>query len=207
MPDESTICRFRQRLIQCGLHEELLALFTTQLEARGYIVKRTTLVDATLIQSIRNRPDAQAARTGRAPDADARCTRAARANAARATTATKPTSAATANINWSARRSSARPTPTMRTCWNAWCRRTLAASTPTKPATPKPATRGCASRASTVRLPRKVRTTSSSPKRTGRRTGARAGCAAASNGSSRTGNNGSTAGACATWDWRTTSWS
>lgn len=75
VPDESTICRFRQRLIACGLHEELLALLNTQLEARGYIVKRTTLVDATLIQSSRKRPDAQAARTGQAPDADARYTR------------------------------------------------------------------------------------------------------------------------------------
>jgi transposase, IS5 family len=75
VPDESTICRFRQRLIECGLHEHLLALLNTQLEARGYIVKRTTLVDATLVESSRKRPDAQAARTGQAPDADARYTR------------------------------------------------------------------------------------------------------------------------------------
>lgn len=71
VPDETTICRFRQRLIECGLHEELLDLLNIQLEARGYIVKRTTLVDATLIDSSRKRPDAQAAREGRAPDADA----------------------------------------------------------------------------------------------------------------------------------------
>jgi len=71
VPDETTICRFRQRLIECGLHEELLGLLNTQLEARGYIVKRTTLVDATLVESSRKRPDAQAAREGRAPDADA----------------------------------------------------------------------------------------------------------------------------------------
>jgi IS5 family transposase len=75
VPDETTICRFRQRLIDCGLHEQLLALLNTQLEARGYIVKRTTLVDATLVQSSRKRPDAQAARAGQAPDADARYTR------------------------------------------------------------------------------------------------------------------------------------
>src|SRR5262245_14223039 len=59
VPDETTICRFRQRLIECGLHEELLGLLNQQLEARGYIVKRTTLVDATLVQSSRKRPDAQ----------------------------------------------------------------------------------------------------------------------------------------------------
>jgi IS5 family transposase len=32
VPDETTICRFRQRLIQCGLHEQLLELLNTQLE-------------------------------------------------------------------------------------------------------------------------------------------------------------------------------
>lgn len=75
VPDETTICRFRQRLIECGLHEQLLDLLNAQLEARGYIVKRVTLVDATLVESSRKRPDAQAARTGQAPDTDARYTR------------------------------------------------------------------------------------------------------------------------------------
>jgi IS5 family transposase len=75
VPDETTICRFRQRLIACGLHEELLGLLNAQLEARGYIVKRVTLVDATLVESSRKRPDARAAREGRAPDADASYTR------------------------------------------------------------------------------------------------------------------------------------
>lgn len=75
VPDETTSCRFRQRLIECGLHEQLLALLNTQLEARGHIVKRVTRVDATLVESSRKRPDAQAARTGQAPDADARYTR------------------------------------------------------------------------------------------------------------------------------------
>src|SRR5215470_1588114 len=75
VPDETTICRFRQRLIQCGLHEQLLQLLNTQLEARGYIVKRTTLVDATLVESSRKRPDVKAAAEGRAPDVDASYTR------------------------------------------------------------------------------------------------------------------------------------
>ena len=75
VPDETTICRFRARLIECGLHEELLGLFNAQIEARGYILKRTTLVDATLIESSRRRPDAAAASEGRAPDADASYTR------------------------------------------------------------------------------------------------------------------------------------
>ena len=75
VPDETTLCRFRQRLIDCGLHEELLGLLNAQLEARGYIVKRVTLVNATLVESSRKRPDVQAAREGRAPDADASYTR------------------------------------------------------------------------------------------------------------------------------------
>lgn len=75
VPDETTICRFRQRLIECGLHEQLLALLNRQLEARGYIVKRTTLVDATLVESSRKRPDVAAAAGGTAPDAQASYTR------------------------------------------------------------------------------------------------------------------------------------
>lgn len=75
VPDETTICRFRQRLIDCHLHEELLGLLNTQLEARGYIVKRVTLVDATLVESSRKRPDVEAARAGCAPDAEASYTR------------------------------------------------------------------------------------------------------------------------------------
>src|SRR5258708_23838234 len=69
VPDETTICRFRQRLIQCGLHEQLLELLNTQLETRGYIVKRTTLGDATLVESSRRRPDVKAAAECRAPEA------------------------------------------------------------------------------------------------------------------------------------------
>ena len=91
VPDETTICRFRQRLIECHLHEELLGLLNAQLEARGYIVKRVTLVDATLVESSRKRPDAQAARRMPTPVT--------RVNTTRASTVTKPTSAATANIN------------------------------------------------------------------------------------------------------------
>src|SRR6185436_9057854 len=75
VPDETTICRFRQRLIKCGLHEQLLLLLNKQLEAGGYIVKRTTLVDATLVESSRKRPDVKAAAEGRAPDTDASYTR------------------------------------------------------------------------------------------------------------------------------------
>lgn len=75
VPDETTICRFRQRLIECHLHEELLEILNRQLEARGYIVKRTTLVDATIVESSRKRPEVEAAANGTAPDAQASYTR------------------------------------------------------------------------------------------------------------------------------------
>jgi len=75
VPDETTICRFRQRLIASGLHVSLLGLLNHQLEARGYILKTTTIVDATIIESSRQRPDVEAARNGTAPDADASYTR------------------------------------------------------------------------------------------------------------------------------------
>lgn len=71
VPDETTICRFRQRLIECKLHEELLGLLNGQLEARGYIVKRTTMVDATIVESSRKRPVVEAVAKGTTPDADA----------------------------------------------------------------------------------------------------------------------------------------
>jgi IS5 family transposase len=75
VPDETTICRFRQRLIECHLHEQLLGLLNSQLEAGGYIVKRTTLVDATIVESSRKRPDVEAVAKGTAPDAEASYTR------------------------------------------------------------------------------------------------------------------------------------
>jgi IS5 family transposase len=75
VPDETTICRFRQRLIACQLHEQLLELLNLQLEARGYIVKRTTLVDATIVESSRKRPEAEVVAQGKAPDAQASYTR------------------------------------------------------------------------------------------------------------------------------------
>jgi IS5 family transposase len=72
VPDETTICRFRQRMIAAGLHERLLELLNEQLAAAGYLVKRTMLVDATLVESSRTRPEHEAIRVGAAPDGDAR---------------------------------------------------------------------------------------------------------------------------------------
>ena len=75
VPDETTICRFRQRLIDCHLHEQLLGLLNEQLERKGYIVKQITLVDATIVESSRKRPGAESAAQGTALDAQASYTR------------------------------------------------------------------------------------------------------------------------------------
>ena len=56
VPDETTLVRFRQRLIEHGEHEKLLALINRQLEQKGLILKTCTLVDATLLQAARRAP-------------------------------------------------------------------------------------------------------------------------------------------------------
>jgi len=54
VPDHSTIHRFRDRI--AGQIDELLALVTRQLEAQGLILKKGTLVDASLVPSSARRP-------------------------------------------------------------------------------------------------------------------------------------------------------
>lgn len=56
VPDETTLVRFRQRLREHGLHENLLAMVNRQLERKGLILKTCTLVDATLLQAARRAP-------------------------------------------------------------------------------------------------------------------------------------------------------
>lgn len=56
VPDHSTLWRFRERLGQTGLAEEAFALITGQIEASGFVVKRGTLIDATLIPAAVNPP-------------------------------------------------------------------------------------------------------------------------------------------------------
>ena len=68
VPDETTLVRFRQRLIEHGLHLQLLALVNEQLAAQGLIVREVTLVDATLVQAARRAPTPGSSGNG---DADA----------------------------------------------------------------------------------------------------------------------------------------
>lgn len=55
-PDHSSIWRFRQTIDKLGLSEALLAEVNRQLDARGLVVKRGTLVDATIIAANVKRP-------------------------------------------------------------------------------------------------------------------------------------------------------
>jgi IS5 family transposase len=50
-PDHTTLCRFRNRLVEAGLSEKLFAEFEHQLEKRGLILKRGTMIDASLVES------------------------------------------------------------------------------------------------------------------------------------------------------------
>jgi IS5 family transposase len=51
VPDETRFCRFRNRLAEEGLGERLFTLLAEQLDAKGLIVRRGSLVDATLIKA------------------------------------------------------------------------------------------------------------------------------------------------------------
>ena len=50
-PDHTTLCRFRNRLVEEQLSEKLFAEFERQLEKRGLILKRGTMIDASLVES------------------------------------------------------------------------------------------------------------------------------------------------------------
>ena len=56
VPDHATIWRFRQRLCARGLDQPLMAEVARQLESRGLLVKKGTLIDATLTQDAARRP-------------------------------------------------------------------------------------------------------------------------------------------------------
>jgi IS5 family transposase len=55
-PDHTTLCRFRNRLGQAGLLEKLFAEFDRQLQLSGMVLKRGTILDATLVEAAAARP-------------------------------------------------------------------------------------------------------------------------------------------------------
>ncbi len=69
-PDHSSIWRFRQRIEKLGLSEGLLAEVNRQLDARGLIIKRGALVDATIIAAAAKPPPIEEGQVNpRDPDA------------------------------------------------------------------------------------------------------------------------------------------
>jgi transposase, IS5 family len=56
VPDETTLSRFRKRLREAGLDGRLFEEINRQLEARHLIIKRGTLIDATIVESARKAP-------------------------------------------------------------------------------------------------------------------------------------------------------
>ena len=70
-PDHSTIWRFREKLAKAGLIEPLFSELQRQLEDKGVLIKRGTLIDATLIQAAARRPTmAQGRKSPNDPDAE-----------------------------------------------------------------------------------------------------------------------------------------
>ena len=51
VPDETRICRFRNKLAEENLGESLFAMLAEQLQAKGLIVRRGSLIDATLLKA------------------------------------------------------------------------------------------------------------------------------------------------------------
>jgi IS5 family transposase len=80
VPDHTTICRFRGLLVEAGLLERLFGELDRQLDQAGLILRRGTMLDATVIETTSARPPRSSAEDGpcdfaAASDPDARFTR------------------------------------------------------------------------------------------------------------------------------------
>lgn len=71
VPDHTVLNRFRNRLVAEGLIDQAFAELDRQLDAAGVILKRGTMLDATVIEAVSARPHDQQ----RSVDPDARFTR------------------------------------------------------------------------------------------------------------------------------------
>jgi len=71
VPDHSTICRFRNLLIERGLLEKLFAELDRQLDKAGLVLRRGTMLDATVIETAAARPGDR--RSSSDPDARFTC--------------------------------------------------------------------------------------------------------------------------------------
>jgi transposase, IS5 family len=70
MPDHSTIWRFRERLATSAVATVAFACVTTQIEKAGLVLKKGTLIDASLVPAAVNKPEPPAG--GLPPDTDGR---------------------------------------------------------------------------------------------------------------------------------------
>jgi IS5 family transposase len=55
-PDHTTLWRFRERLVRSGLAEAAFRCITTQIEKAGLMLKKGTLIDASLVPAAVNKP-------------------------------------------------------------------------------------------------------------------------------------------------------
>jgi IS5 family transposase len=68
-PDHTTLCRFRNRLSDAGLAEKLFCEFERQLEGRGLLLKRGTMIDASLVATPHRPASGDGTREAVDPDA------------------------------------------------------------------------------------------------------------------------------------------
>lgn len=68
-PDHTTLCRFRNRLVEEGLAEKLFGEFEKQLDHRGLLLKRGTMIDASLVETPHRPASADGEREAVDPDA------------------------------------------------------------------------------------------------------------------------------------------
>jgi IS5 family transposase len=64
VPDHSTLCRFRNRLVEAGILERLFVELDRQLDDAGLILRRGTMLDATVIETSAVRPPKDRVREG-----------------------------------------------------------------------------------------------------------------------------------------------
>jgi IS5 family transposase len=72
-PDETTICRFRAAAAEAGVMQDCFAEITRQLDSQGLVLRRGTLMDASIIKAKHNPPSARAglgAKHDKEPQAD-----------------------------------------------------------------------------------------------------------------------------------------
>jgi IS5 family transposase len=59
-PDETTLCRFRNDCIAAGILEKAFAEVNRQLDAKGLIARKGTMIDATIVSAASRRPPQEA---------------------------------------------------------------------------------------------------------------------------------------------------